>query len=155
MKKLLMLFVCTICCAIAHAQEYSARSGGQSNTGNYIVQIVVSSKKNPKNSSEDLGKRYAVHAVIFKGLMAADGFGEQKPLAKDPNVETTKAEFFNAFWNEGGYKRYASIVPSSLSVMKNKQTKMTEVSATVMVDKESLQHYLEESQVIDGFSNLW
>ena len=68
---------------------------------------------------------------------------------------TTKGEFFKAFWDEGGYKRDASIVPSSLSVMKNKQTKMTEVSATVMVDKESLQHYLEESQVIDGFSNLW
>lgn len=32
---------------------------------------------------------------------------------------------------------------------------MIETSAIVMVDKEALQHYLEEAHVIQGFSNLW
>lgn len=39
--------------------------------------------------------------------------------------------------------------------MKNKQTKMQETTAVVMVDKESLLGYLEESGVVKGFSNLW
>ena len=57
--------------------------------------------------------------------------------------------------SEGAYRRYASIVPSSLTVMKNKQTKSYETAATVMIDQRGLQKYLEESGVIKGFSNLW
>ncbi len=155
MKKFILTCMFSLVCLLAGAQEYSACSAGQSNTGNFLVKIVVSSKKKLKSSSEDLVKHYAVHAVIFRGLMATDGYGEQKPLVKDGDVEVTQSEFFNAFWNDGVFKRFASLVPSTLSVMKNKQTKMTETSATVMVDKESLLHYLEESHIIQGFSNLW
>ena len=39
--------------------------------------------------------------------------------------------------------------------MKNKKTKMIETTAVVMVDKEALQHYLEEAHILKGFSNLW
>jgi hypothetical protein len=39
--------------------------------------------------------------------------------------------------------------------MKNKQTKMFDNEATVIVKKEELQHFLEESGIIKGFSNLW
>lgn len=155
MRKLLFIIVMCMTCLLASAQTYTITSGGQGNSGNYLVKITVSTKKNPTKEAENLVKRYAVHGVIFRGLMAADGYGEQKPLVKDPNVESTKAEFFNAFWKEGAYTRYATIVPSSLSVIKNKQTKMVDTSASVLVDKESLEHYLEESGVIKGFSNLW
>ena len=33
--------------------------------------------------------------------------------------------------------------------------KMIETTAVVMVDKEALQHYLEEAHILKGFSNLW
>ena len=71
----------------------------------------------------------------------------------DANVERTKAEFFKAFWNEKGYERYAQMTTSSLTSVKVK--KGYEVSAIFLVDKESLQHYLEENGIIQGFSNLW
>lgn len=148
---ILFCFIVTIC----KAQEYTVRSAGQGNSGNYLVEVTVSSKKKLTSTAEDLVKEYAVRGVMFRGLMASSGYGEQKPLIKDPNIEQTKAEFFKAFFKEGAYKKYASIVGSSLSTMKNKQTKMQETSATVIVDKESLQHYLEESGIIQGFSNLW
>lgn len=155
MRKVLFTLLLCLVCAVSNAQEYTVRSAGQGKSGNYLVQIVVSTKGKLKGASEDLVMRYAVHGVLFRGLMAADGYGEQKPLIKDANVENTKAEFFKAFWNEGKYKQYATIVQSSLSVMKNKKTKMTETAATVIVDKETLQHVMEENGIIQGFSNLW
>lgn len=155
MKKLILLFMLCILCVIASAQEYTIKSGGQGKSGNYLVEITVSSKKKMKGNAEDLVTRYAVHGVMFRGLMATAGYGEQKPLFKDPNIEQTKADFFQAFFNEGSYKTYATVLDSSLSVMKNKQTKMNEVSAVVLVDKESLVHYLEQSGILKGFSNLW
>lgn len=155
MKKIFLLSFFCLVMTMINAQEYTVRSAGQGNTGNYIVEVTVSTKSKLKTKAEDLVTEYAVRGVLFRGLMAASGYGEQKPLIKDPNIEQTKSDFFRAFFGEGAYKRYTSIVNSSIVTMKNKQTKMQETSALVMVDKESLQHYLEESGIIQGFSNLW
>ena len=155
MKRLFFSSILCFVAIICSAQEYTVRSAGQSNSGNYLVEVTVCSKKKLTSKAEDLVKEYAVRGVMFRGLMASSGYGEQKPLISDPNIEQTKSEFFTAFFNEGAYQRYASVVGSSLSTMKNKQTKMQETSAIVMVDKESLQQYLEKSGVIQGFSNLW
>ncbi|MBQ6208264.1 MAG: hypothetical protein IJK42_00625 [Prevotella sp.] len=155
MKKVLMTIMLFIGCIFANAQSYSIQSEGVDNSGNYVVRIVVSTKKKPSKTAEDLVRQYAVHGVMFRGITAAKGYSAQPPLIKDPNIEQTKKEFFEAFWRENGYSRYTSIVPSSMTVMKNKQSKMTETSALVTVSKELLQKYLEENGIIQGFSNLW
>jgi len=92
---ILFCFIVTIC----KAQEYTVRSAGQGNSGNYLVEVTVSSKKKLTSTAEDLVKEYAVRGVMFRGLMASSGYGEQKPLIKVPNIEQTKAEFFKAFFN--------------------------------------------------------
>lgn len=155
MKKVLVSFVLLMCCMIAFAQEYYVQSAGQGQGGRYLVSVTVNVKKKLPSSAEDLVMKYAVQGVMFRGLMAAEGYGEQKPLITDPTIQQTKADFFQAFDNEAKYRNFASIVNSSLSSMKNKKTKMIETSAVVMVDKEALQHYLEEAHVLKGFSNLW
>lgn len=155
MKKVLLTIMLTLCCIFANAQEYAIQSEGVDNSGNYVVRIVVSTKKKPSKKAEDLVKQYAVHGVIFRGVTASKGYSAQPPLVKDPNMEHIKKEFFEAFWRENAYNRYASITPSSLTVMKNKQSKMTETSALVTVSKELLQKYLEDNGIIQGFSNLW
>lgn len=155
MKKVLLTIMLTLGCIFANAQDYSIQSEGVDNSGNYVVRIVVSTKSKPSKAAEDLVKRYAVHGVMFRGITAAKGYSAQPPLIKDPSIEQTKKEFFEAFWRENGYSRYASIVPSSMTVMKNKQTKMTETSALVTVSKELLQKELEDNGIIQGFSNLW
>ncbi|MBO7067983.1 MAG: hypothetical protein J6W52_04820 [Bacteroidaceae bacterium] len=154
MKKILFILMSCLGCVLVHAQDYSLTSEGVDNNGNFVVRIVVSTKK-PAKMAEDLVKQYAVHGVMFRGVAAAKDYSGQPPLVKDPNVEQTKKAWFNAFWNEGGYKRYATITPSSMSVMKNKQTKMTETSALVVVSSSLLKAYLEEEGVIQGLSNLW
>lgn len=155
MKKVLLTIMLTLGCIVANAQEYTIQSEGVDTNGNYVVRIVVSTKKKPSKAAEDLVKQYAVHGVMFRGVTAAKEYSAQPPLVKDPNIEKTKKDFFEAFWRESAYNRYASITPSSLTVMKNKQSKMTETSALVTVSKEQLQKYLEENGIIQGFSNLW
>ncbi len=141
---------------VAFAQsDYNIVSAGQGKSGHYLVKVttIVGKSDLKGGKAEDLLKRYAVHGVMFRGLMASDGYGEQKPLIKDPNTEQIKVDFFNAFYAEKSYRRYASIVESSLSSVKVK--KGYEVTANLLVNKESLAKYLEESGVIKGFSNLW
>lgn len=154
MKRQLLLFAFIVMAALTcHAQgEYTITGTGQGKNGAYFVKITAVIKK--VKDAKDILLRDAVHGVLFRGFMNdTDGGTNQKPLVTDPNVEQTKAEFFNAFFNEKKYERYASMTPSSLSSVKVK--KGYEVSALFLVDKESLQHYLEESGIIKGFSNLW
>lgn len=156
MKKFFLFLILT-CFAVVTtvAQEYTITSGGQGKNGHYLVKLTVLSKaKKTELEADDLVKRYAVHGVLFRGFSSPDGYGEQKPLIKDPNVEKTKADFFNAFFSEGAYKRYASVVGSSLMVTKLSR-KSYELEALLLVDKESLQKYFEDSGIIEGFSNLW
>ena len=157
MNRLILSIALCIFCLTGVAQDltYTITGAGQSNSGNYLVSVKVNTKKKVTTSAENLALMYAVHGVMFKGVMSETGYDNQKPLISDPNIEQTKADFFNAFFNEGKYRTYASLVPSTLSIVKNKQTKCTETMAMVIVDKESLQHYLEKSGIVQGFSNLW
>lgn len=155
MKKTVFLLLFTVLAVAAHAQEYTIRSAGQGKSGNYLVEVTVLTKKKTKNlDAESMLKQYAVHGVMFRGFMASDGYAEQKPLIADPAVEQTKAEFFEAFNAEGQYKRFASIVDTSLSITKLPK-KQYEVTGILLVDKESLLRYLEEAGIVKGFSNLW
>lgn len=155
MKHFLFVILLFCGCLSISAQDYSIMSEGVDNNGNYVVRIVVSTKKKPSKSAEDLVRQYAVHGVMFRGVTAAQNYSGHPALIKDPNIEQTKKSWFDAFWNEGAYRRYVSITPASLSVMKNKQSKMTETSALVTVSSSALKKYLEEEGIIQGLSNLW
>ena len=155
MKKSLLFVVFALCSLMVSAQEYNVQSAGTAKDGSYLVKVKVSIKKMKNVTAQDLVLRYAVEAVMFDGVNDANGFSAQKPLIKDVDIRQKQAEFFEAFNNEGKYKRFASVVNSSLTSMKNKQTKMFDNEATVIVKKEELQHFLEESGIVKGFSNLW
>ena len=155
MKKSLLFVVFALCSLMVNAQEYTLQSAGTAKDGSYLVKVKVSVKKLKNTTAQDLVLRYAVEGVMFDGLNDANGYSSQKPLIKDIDIRQKKAEFFEAFNREGKYKHFASIVNSSLTSMKNKQTKMIDNEATVIVKKEELQHYLEEAGIIKGFSELW
>ena len=155
MKKLLLsfLFVCGV--LTAAAQDYNIVTAGQGAGGNYLVKVTVAMKGKEKGQdAEAIVKRCAVHGVMFRGLMAADGFAQQKPLIGDANVETTKSEWFKAFFDSGAYKTYVTIVNSSLLSTKLGK-KDYELSAILTVNKEALLKYLQDEGIVKGFSNLW
>lgn len=156
MKKILLSLLFACCCVLtATAQDYNITTAGQGAEGNYLVKITVAMKGKEKGQdAEAIVKRYAVHGVMFKGLMASSGYAQQKPLISDPNLETTKSEWFNAFFESGAYKKYVTIVNSSLLSTKIGK-KDYELSATLVVNKESLLKYLQDEGIVKGFSNLW
>lgn len=155
MNRLKFLFSLLLICAFGYAQEYQVKSAGKSKNGGYIVAVEVYSKKDPKNMARELALKSALKGVMFRGISSEDGLTDHKALIQDPNTEQTKSAFFNAFFSEDTYKKYATLIEPSLSSLKNKKTKMYETRATVIVDKEPLLRYLEESNIINGFSDLW
>ena len=86
MKKILLSLLFACCCVLtASAQDYNIKSAGQGAGGNYLVKITVAMKGKEKGQdAETIVKRYAVHGVMFRGMMAADGYAQQKPLSATP-----------------------------------------------------------------------
>lgn len=148
---LLMTFILSVLVCSAQG-SYNIAGCGQGKNGAYLVKVSMVVKD--VKTARELMRRNAVHGVLFRGFTADAGGGtQQKPLIQDPNIERTKADFFNAFWNEKSYERYVQMIATSFTSVK--QNKEYEVSATFLVDKEALLRFLEESGVIKGFSNVW
>jgi hypothetical protein len=78
-----------------HNFRYEIKCIGEGSQGTYAIKVYSYSKK-PKVAIE-AAKRNAVHGIIFKGL--ASGKCQNKPaLARNPNLEQEKADFFKAFF---------------------------------------------------------
>lgn len=151
MRQVLLLFSLIFFVSTASAQ-YSMLGSGQGKNGAYRLKVSTM-VKDVKSGKEAL-KRHAVHGVLFQGFAYEEkGIARQKPLVDDPNAESTKASFFNAFFSEKTYERFVTMVNTSYTSIKVKGG--YEVSGLILVDKESLLHYLEEADIIKGFSNMW
>lgn len=146
------LFVSLLCNAKGYKlPEYNLYGAGQGTNGSYLVK-VTGIFKDAKNRQDEL-KMCAVHGVMFRGFGATNGLSTQSPLVSNPNVEDTKADFFNAFFSEGKYRNFCTLRESSMQSIKIKGG--YEVSALILIDKEALIKYLEGAKIIEGFSDLW
>lgn len=157
MNRIVALIVAVVMglgCAFGQ-RYYNIEGAGVNSEGKVIVNVTVSSKKKIDRTAQDDVLRSAVEGVVYRGVASTGMSPEYHPLVSSPAQAEAKAAFFNSFFNDGVYRGYATLVPQSLSVMKNKQTKMHEASGQVVVDRERLLNYLEECNVIQGFSDLW
>lgn len=148
--KFILFFLFAIATTVS--AQYDIVGCGQGKNGAYLVKVTTV-LGNVKTAKEVL-LRDAVHGVLFRGFADASNSGiRQKPLVADATAETTKADFFNAFWSERRYEQFAKMTVSSFRSVK--MNKSYEVSAIFLVDKEALLHCLEEAGVQKGFSHLW
>lgn len=117
--------------------------------GTGISDVMVWAYSNKKKESEDLIRKAAVHAVIFKGYA---GGGARKPaLARDPQTATTHQVFFHDFFNRT--EEYGRFVSSVGSVETRKLSKGFKHGAVVSVDVNSLRKYLEQRGIIKSMSS--
>lgn len=152
MKRIILFFFICLYCNLIMAQSYDIVGCSQGKNGAYLVKVT--SQVQDVKTAKDVLRRNAVHGVMFRGFNnKVEGEPKQKPLIEDSNVERTKAEFFKTFWGEKSYERYSQMTATSLRSIKVKNG--YEVTAVILVDKESLYHYLEESGIIKGLSNIW
>ena len=116
--------------------------------GTFMVKVYVYTSK-PEATTEQI-KYAAVHGVLFRGF-SGKGFASQKALAR-PEIETQKADFFSAFWGNGDYLAYASIVNAVADRVKV-SSKEYKIGAIVSVSKDSLRKSLEDAGIIKGLNS--
>lgn len=116
--------------------------------GTCLVKVYIYTKKGEAPS--ELIKYAAVHGVLFRGF-SGKGFGTQKSLAR-PEIEKQKSEFFSAFWNNGDYLAFATIVNAVADRIKVSK-KEYKIGAVVSVSKDALRKTMEEAGIISGLNS--
>lgn len=110
---------------------------------------VWSFSKDPKIAQRQASKN-AVHGVIFKG---APGNKDKRvsqvlPLVTDASVESKNADFFDAFFADGGdFMRFVTVTSGADEIMKIEK-KMYKVGVVVTVQYDALRKMLEEKGVV-------
>ncbi len=129
--------------------KYDIECAGSGSQGSYLVRVWSYGKK-PNIATEEM-KRNAVHGVIFKGFSGDRGCTSQKPMVNNPSVMEEKADFFNAFFTNGGtYLKYADVVGTPETIKVGKEYK---VGVVVSISKDALRKDLEGAGVVKSLSS--
>ncbi len=134
--------------------RYELESAGEGNEGTYLVKVWSYSKK--PNVAIEQAKKNAIHGVIFQGVPASGRFSSQPPIARTAGLENEKADFFNAFFDDGGaYMKYVAVSGDG-SVDGDdylKVGKEYKVGVVVSVRKDLLKKDLQAQGIIQGLSS--
>ncbi|MEE2954384.1 MAG: hypothetical protein VX347_04340 [Bacteroidota bacterium] len=136
--------------------KYEVKCIGEGKKGTYSLKVYSYTKKPTKAYVHDEAKRNAVHGVIFKGVSAGK-CSSKPPLARNPNLENEKKEFFESFFADGGkYTKFVTvssgIEPGDITKISKKEFK---VGLNVAVNIDLLRKDLEAAGVIQGFGSLF
>jgi len=103
------------------------------------------------NTAIEQAKKNAVHGLIFRGVVAKDRFPAVQALCNEPNVEVTRADFFDPFFKDGGqFLKYVALVNNG-SIGPNDRIKIGKeykIGVVVTVDKATLRKDLEAAGVV-------
>lgn len=120
----------------------------QNSDGFVLVKVWSYSKKADLAVAQ--ARKNAVHGIMFRGFSSADpNYSSMQPLVKDPSIESVKADFFQAFFDDevGEYARYApSVIESSKKVIK--VGKEFKAGVVVKVNVKLLRQHLEQAGII-------
>lgn len=119
MKKTLALLIFSLLfVANCFSQDYNLQFAGVGDGGNYFVKVTATLSKKEYKDAQNWIKRLAVEGVMFRGVAGGAGYTAQKALISDPEVRTTKAEFFDAFYKEQRYLDFVNLQNSSVESTK-------------------------------------
>lgn len=136
--------------------RYEIQCEGVGVEGTKLIK-VWSYSKNP-NVAIDQAKKNAIHGMVFKGYAgnSTAGCPSQKPLASSPALEEEKAEFFNAFFEDGG--KYMKFVTASGDGSINPEDRVKvgkeyKIGFIVSVMYNELRKDLEAAGIIKGLAS--
>jgi len=122
--------------------------------GSYLVKVWSYSRK--AVIATEQSKKNAVHGIIFKGFAGKQGVPGQKPLASNPNLENEKADFFKAFFSDGGkYMKFVTLSGDG-SVAAEDRIKIGseyKIGVIVTVNVSALRKDLEDAGVIKSLGS--
>lgn len=131
------------------AWHYDIEPASEAKQGTYVIRVCsYSSRTNP--ALEQCLKN-AVHGVIFKGYSALGNISGKTALAREPGIESQKADFFKPFFADGGdFRKFASQVGDE--VERTKVGREVKVCMQVKVMADDLRKYLEAAGIIKGLA---
>lgn len=136
--------------------RYEVQCVGVGNEGTKLIKVFSYSKK--ADVAIEQAKKNAVHAMIFQGFNGNSGSGcpTQKPLTDNPALEQEKADFFDAFFADGGkYMKFVSVSGDGQVAAEDRMKvgKEYKVGVVVSVMYDLLRKDLEAAGIIKGLSS--
>ena len=136
--------------------RYDVECQGIGKQGSKLVK-VWSYSKNPKHAISRAMKN-AVHGIVFKGYSGGgQGCTQSKPLVSSSSIAEQHANFFDAFFLDGGeYMKYVSaatdgsIAPGDRLKVSRREYK---IGVVVNVLHDQLRKRLEEEGIVRGLSS--
>ena len=123
-----------------------------SRDANFVIFTVYSYTKKSKITS-DVGKRNAIHGILFKGLPQTKMQGAQPPLLKDGNYDTY-ADYLNPFFANGDYLQFIEETNKGFQDVVKVSSKEYKVGITVKVNVKALRERLEKDGVIKDYYDM-
>lgn len=133
---------------------YEVVSAGVGTEGTEIIKVYSYAKSQKK--AIEIGKKNAVHAILFKGVPSSSGNYTKPALVKNADKEKNK-DFFDNFFKSGQYLQYVTlstdgvIDPSDMLRVGNQY----KIGIIYVVNKNSLRTYLEEQGIVKGLNSMF
>lgn len=129
---------------------YELEGVGNGSQGSYLIKVWTYS--NAKYVDIESCKKNAVHGVIFKGYAGSGQVRPQAPLIRVAGAESTHADYFNAFFAQGGeYNKYVTLTSGSQEIVK--VGKDYKIGMIVSVSKDMLRKTLEDAGIIKALGH--
>ena len=123
-----------------------------SRDANFVIFTVYSYTKKSKITS-DIGKRNAIHGILFKGLPKTKMQGAQPALLKDGNYDTY-ADYLNQFFGSGDYLQFIEETNKGFQDVVKISGKEYKVGISVKVNVKALKERLEKDGIIKDYYDM-
>lgn len=134
--------------------RYEIVSAGVGTEGNALIKVYSYARN--KNKAIELGKKNAVHGILFKGVPGGSGSYTQPPLVK-PDQQAAHADFFKSFFKNGEYLRYVKVSSDGIISPKDMMQvgKEFKIGIVFVVSKSELRKYLESNGIIKSLGSMF
>lgn len=137
-------------------RTYDVETMGVGNDGTYLIKVTDYFRTTDETVYLDGLKKDAVHCVIYSGIPAGNGSINQPPLMnKDTKIEGNE-QALNEFFEQKQYLQFINtIVNSSKTIVKLKDSKDYKISVVISVNKDQLRKYLIDNDIIKSLDYIF
>ena len=134
--------------------RYEIEAVQQGVQGTYLIKVWSYSKK-PDVAIEQ-AKKNAIHGIIFKGYAGKNRVEGQVPLTNNVNLLDEHADYFDAFFADGGkYMKFVSLTNDGAVAAEDRMKvgKEYKIGVVVTILKDALRADLESAGILKGLSS--
>lgn len=167
MKQVVFTLLAVVAFAFTGNAQAKKKADKDTNTWRYEIEAVQtgvqgtslikvwSYSKKPDVAIEQ-AKKNAVHGIIFRGFAGRSGVSGQSALSNNPNLVEEKADFFDAFFADGGkYMKFVSLTNDGAVAAEDRMKvgKEYKVGVLISIRTAELRKDLENAGIIKSLGS--